>query len=317
MVFATIIGALLPVVVTLLLGLFSAWHHDFAAEQATVLNRMVMQYALPLTLFTGTLGISPGQLRADLPLALIVAIGMVGAFFATLVLAHWIFRRDLGTSSLQALAVGAPAVPFVGVSVLGYLFGGSAAAAVPIAVASIAMTLLLLPLTLVFLETKATSGGAGFDRKRSALLDDIARALGEPMVWAPILGLVLVIAGVRFPPPITGAFLLLGQATGGVALFAAGIVLYSRRLSMSKPIVVSTLARNIAVPAAAWGIVVSLGLSHQVIREAVLTLSVPVPSACIILAVQYHTAEQEMASTLFFSTVLSFLTMGAFIWLMG
>ena len=35
------------------------------------------------------------------------------------------------------------------------------------------------------------------------------------------------------------------------------------------------------------------------------------------LAVQFQTAEQEMASTLFLSTVLSLPTMGVFIWLMG
>jgi hypothetical protein len=43
----------------------------------------------------------------------------------------------------------------------------------------------------------------------------------------------------------------------------------------------------------------------------------PDPSVCVILAVQFQTAEQEMASTLFFSTVLSLPTMGLFIWLMG
>jgi malonate transporter and related proteins len=41
----------------------------------------------------------------------------------------------------------------------------------------------------------------------------------------------------------------------------------------------------------------------------------PTASLCVILAVQYQTAEQEMASTLFFSTILSVVTMGAFIWL--
>jgi malonate transporter len=47
----------------------------------------------------------------------------------------------------------------------------------------------------------------------------------------------------------------------------------------------------------------------------VLTLAMPTASLCVILAVQYQTAEQEMASTLFFSTILSVVTMGAFIWL--
>ncbi|PZP38873.1 MAG: permease, partial [Azospirillum brasilense] len=45
------------------------------------------------------------------------------------------------------------------------------------------------------------------------------------------------------------------------------------------------------------------------------TMAIPAASIIVILAVQYQVAEQEMASTLFFSTLLSVLTMGAFIWL--
>jgi len=50
---STIVSALLPTVVTLLLGFFAGWHHDFDAKQATVLNSMVMLYPLPLSLFAG------------------------------------------------------------------------------------------------------------------------------------------------------------------------------------------------------------------------------------------------------------------------
>ena len=57
------------------------------------------------------------------------------------------------------------------------------------------------------------------------------------------------------------------------------------------------------------------GWPADVSREAVLTLAIPTSSIPVILAVQYQTAEQEMASTLFFSTVFSVLTMGGFIWL--
>jgi malonate transporter and related proteins len=72
---ATIIGALLPIVVVLLLGFFSGWHKDFNGDQATVLNRMVMVYALPLLLFGSTIGIPRSQLQADVPLLLAVAGG--------------------------------------------------------------------------------------------------------------------------------------------------------------------------------------------------------------------------------------------------
>jgi malonate transporter and related proteins len=42
---STVVGALLPIVVTLAPGFFAAWHKDFKADQASVLNRMVMLYA--------------------------------------------------------------------------------------------------------------------------------------------------------------------------------------------------------------------------------------------------------------------------------
>jgi hypothetical protein len=35
------------------INFFAAWHHDFGAAQASVLNRMVMLYALPMSLFAG------------------------------------------------------------------------------------------------------------------------------------------------------------------------------------------------------------------------------------------------------------------------
>jgi malonate transporter and related proteins len=51
------------------------------------------------------------------------------------------------------------------------------------------------------------------------------------------------------------------------------------------------------------------------VREAVITLAIPTAALAVILAVQFKTAEQEMASSLLFSTVLSIPTMGAFMFL--
>ena len=64
-----VVGALLPLIVTLGLGFFAAWRHDFTPEQAAVLNRMVLLYALPLLLFAGTVTIERSTLTSDLGLA--------------------------------------------------------------------------------------------------------------------------------------------------------------------------------------------------------------------------------------------------------
>jgi malonate transporter and related proteins len=43
----TIISALLPVVVTVLLGFLAGWNEDFTGEQANVPTRMVLRYRNP------------------------------------------------------------------------------------------------------------------------------------------------------------------------------------------------------------------------------------------------------------------------------
>jgi predicted permease len=165
---ATIIGALLPIVVVLLLGFFSGWHKDFNGDQATVLNRMVMLYALPLLLFGSTISIPRSQLQADVPLFLAVAARMIGSFFIALLVARFVFRRDLGTSALHALTITGPAVPFVGVSVLGYLFG-PANESIPVTSASLAMNLVQVPVCLMLLSAAATGTGNA-KAARSSLL---------------------------------------------------------------------------------------------------------------------------------------------------
>ena len=74
-----VVGALLPLIVTLALGFFAGWRHDFTPAQASVLNRMVLLYALPLMLFAGMVTIKRGTLTSDLGLAAAIAAVLANA----------------------------------------------------------------------------------------------------------------------------------------------------------------------------------------------------------------------------------------------
>src|SRR5271166_328868 len=148
-----------------MLGFAAGWHQDFDGKQAAILNRMVMLYALPLNLFAGMMSTARDQVLAQRPLALAILLGMAGSYALVLVIARYLCGRDLMTSALQALAIGGPAVPFVGVPVLGHLFG--TASAIPISVASMVMNLIQVPVTLMLLsvgmgarKVTAAAGGA-------------------------------------------------------------------------------------------------------------------------------------------------------------
>jgi len=305
-----LIAAILPVIVTLLLGYFAGWHHDFDIKRAAVLIQMVMSYALPITLFSGLLAMPRQQIAAQWSLALTIAVAMVAAYGIVLFLSRIIFKRDIMTASLQSLMVSTPST-FVGVPVLGHLFGNEHT--ILIAVVGMVFSLILLPTTMILLAAgRAKTSPAS--ENASELSGEIIHALRQPLVWAPLLAVVFVLTGLQLPLPLRQSFLLLGNTTGGVALFGCGIYLYSIRITVGTEAALLVAGRNIIVPAASLVAMLLLSFEANAVREIVVTLALPVVVVGLALAVRYGVAEQQMASILFFSTVLSFLTIAAFFW---
>src|SRR5580692_3692066 len=146
---STILSALLPMVVTFLLGFVAAWRHDFASKDAPTLNRMVLVYAVPLALFAGTVTTSRAALGQDIPLVIALCVAIMGLYSVVFLLSRLVFRMQVSTSALAALTASAPAVPFVGPAVLGDLFGGLSA--IPVAIASLVINLTVVPITILLL----------------------------------------------------------------------------------------------------------------------------------------------------------------------
>jgi len=314
-----VVGALLPLIVTLAFGFFAGWRHDFTPAQASVLNRMVLLYALPLMLFAGMVTIKRSTLTSDLGLAAAITAGLLGTYLVTFLIVRFALHRPAGVSALTALAVGAPAIPFAGVVVLGYLYGPSLTA-VPVAVGALVLNVIEVPVTLVLLSAAAGSAAASGTAPpaasaaaRGGLGQHVRSAVTAPVVWAPVLALVLVLAGVQLPEVLVNAMKLLGSATTGVALFATGIVLFAQRITVSRFVVGAVAARNVVAPALLWVIFAAIGMAHTDLRLEVLANALPAPAAAVIFAVQYRQGQREMASVVLFSSVGSLLTLAAFI----
>ncbi|WP_419204525.1 AEC family transporter [Bordetella trematum] len=308
----TIITALLPIVVTLMLGYFAGWERSFSQDQATVLNRMVMLYALPLMLFAGILSTSLSAITQNIPLFVWTAVGMVGGLILVFVLSRFVFRSSAQLAALRAIAIAGPAVPFVGTPVLGVLYPNGADIA--IATGSLLMNLVQVPLALIFLVGGRQDASAP---RKSALAiagASLLNAIRQPVVWAPVLAFILLLSGLELPRSLKGSFTLLGQSTGGVALFAVGIVLFSQKVSVSLPVIVNVISKNLLLPGIILALMLVFGVPVTERGLVSVTLAIPTASIAVIFAVEYKCGTQEMASTLFWSTLLSILTMGMFIW---
>lgn len=313
---STLLSAIAPAVVTLGIGFMAAREKTFSPSDASVLNRLVMRYALPLSLFVGTVRTSRAELASDgMLLALIIGVMCVG-YLLVFGVAHWVFRRPAQVSALQALSIAGPAVPFIGISVLGSLYGNQST--LLIAAASLAMNLFQVPLCIYLLSASAapdaTSAGAGAG---PGGLQKVLDTLQTPVVWMPLLGLVITLLGVHIPESADKALAMLGSTTGGVALFASGAILFAQRVQFNPAVWASVIGKNLVLPGIALLLAWALGLPLTQMGQIAVTLSIPSASVVIMLAVQHQVGEQESASVLFLSTVLSVFSMSLFIALLA
>ena len=124
---------------------------------------------------------------------------------------------------------------------------------------------------------------------------------------------MIVLSGARIPQLIVRSLSMLGHASGGVALFASGIVLASGTIKVIWYVLCLVFLKNIVQPALVLGGLRWLGYGNPIVSEAVLTTAIPTMPIVIMLAVQYRVAEAEAASAVFLSVIGSLITMGAFI----
>jgi malonate transporter len=106
-------GAILPVIITVIIGYISGKRKDFNWQQAGDINKIVMLYALPLSIFSNMV-MTPRHIVMTMgPVAVAIILALILSFVIPLLVARYLFRRDLALSTLQALAIGSPAVPFI------------------------------------------------------------------------------------------------------------------------------------------------------------------------------------------------------------
>jgi predicted permease len=122
-----------------------------------------------------------------------------------------------------------------------------------------------------------------------------------------------VLGGLRIPQVIVHSLSMLGQASGGVALFAAGIVLAAAPIKANGRVLSLVFLKIVLQPALVLVALRWLGYRNPIVNEAVLTTAIPVMPIVIMFAVKYHVAESEAASAVLFSVIGSVITMGIFL----
>src|SRR6267143_5220340 len=236
-------GALTPVFFVLALGYLAGKRNAFDADQAGGLSKLALSFALPASLFVSMTGIRKDLLLQQGPLVLALLLAHVGLFLVSWFVLRRIESLRGAPSIICALLVSTSATPVFGIAVLQPLLGDTSTGTVGLVALAIN---LVMPMAIIFLEVEssgtATSSGQPSSRK-SQVIAGLKSGLRSPLLWAPALGIVVVLVGIRIPKDVASSFAMIGSATSGVAVFAVGLTLAAHAFHLTRTVLVATLAR--------------------------------------------------------------------------
>lgn len=300
-----IVMALAPVFFVLLLGYAAGKFHIVDNHHVDGFNALVMNFALPASLFAATASASRSQMIEQAPLFLVFGLTMLilyGAWYAG-VRASGVSRSD---ASLQALTIGFPNLAGVGLPIVASVLGPSGT--VPVAVALAAGSILISPLTLIIVEMSASKAHGGEISVRQ-ILTAVRRALTKPIVVAPALGILLSLSGLKLGALADACLSLIGNAAAGVALFLTGLILSAQSFKLDWKVVAATAASDVIRPLLAVGVVYAFPISSEAAKTAILLAAVPSGFFGILFAVNYRLDYATAGSMVIASTAFSVVTM--------
>ena len=146
----------------------------------------------------------------------------------------------------------------------------------------------------------------------------ILEVLKVPMIYCIIIALALRGMGIKVAEPVINAMNSLGSAMVPVALISLGAQLAETRCSFKMPkVYFSNFIRLIISPILAYALVLVLGLKGMVAEIAVISSAAPTAVNSVLLAIQYDSDPDFASQAVFFSTIISSITVSLVIFLVA
>ncbi|MDR6179369.1 malonate transporter [Pseudomonas sp. SORGH_AS 211] len=285
----TIFQALAPIIFVTVLGWGAGRWKVLPQTASKPLATFVVTFALPIALFLAAAHTRPEQVL-NLSYVATLASGLIGVWLLGLLLGRYRGGRTWCEGAMRGITVAFPNMAYCGPPVLTAAIGPSAVLAV--IVGNLIFTLVVIPLSLLLLS----GGGA-----RQAL----GKALRQPLVILPLLGLLCALLGIRLPQLLVTATDEIGRAAGGVALFTLGLILSGIQPRLDRDIGLNVALKNLLQPLVMLGVGLAVGLQGALLQQVFLLGVLPAATAAPTLAMAHGVYTEDAARSVLFSTLVA------------
>lgn len=308
--FQAVIDAVVPVFGLILIGWLASRYGLLSAAASEAINRFVIYLALPALLFVA-------MARADIDALTEIefAISYGGATLLTMFTYVWLSRREglpAVTRTINSMSAGYANTGFMGVPLILMVLGPHALTGIVII---IVLTISLqFALTVIAIEWFRAEG-----KNLLPVMGKVGLSLlKNPILMAPILGIVSSGIGVVPPSAVMGLLDLLADAATPCALLTIGLFLAQSPARSASPAVLQIIFLKLFIHPVIVGVMVLFVFDLEPVWAwtAILAAALPVGTGPFMLASMYRENPAVSARAILISTIGSVVTVSIIIaWL--
>lgn len=300
-----ILYAIVPIVVVMLAGFISGKKGIFNGDDSKKFNKVVLDYALPAALFVSIVQADREMLARDLKLSIVSLVVIMVCFMAVYFIYRYCFKKNTGAdAAVSALISGSPTIGFLGFAVLEPIFGTNPSVALVVAIVGIVVNAVGIPVGLSLLNASLDGTQAAAAGKKESAWKPVIHALEQPVAWAPILAVILVLLGLKWPDWASPSFDLIAKANASMAVFSAGITLSSVKIVINWQALLGSILKLIVMPVLALIAGLLWHMDPLNIKMLVVACALPPAFSGIIIADEYNTYVATGTSSLTLSVIL-------------
>ncbi len=211
--------------------------------------------------------------------------------------------RSGADAAISALISGSPTIGFLGFAVLEPIFGTTPSVALVVAIVSIVVNAVGIPVGLSLMNASLEKQQPGSTKKQSAWTP-VIHALEQPVAWAPILAVIWVLVGIPWPKWASPSFDLIKGANASMAVFSAGITLSSIKVQINWQAVLGSIMKMVMMPAVLLVLGLIFHMDPMNLKMLVVAGALPPAFSGIIIADEYDTYVATGTSSLTLSVIL-------------
>ncbi len=310
---SVLLQSLFPLVFIMVLGWLSGKLGYTKREDANVMASVVIRFALPFHLFIGALNTDPEKIQ-NLSFMAVLVIGLMGSYLFTLFVSRFVFRHDIKTSAIQSLVCAFPDMAYFGAPVLAVLIGPEGFLGVLIG--NVVTSVFMIPLTIVLIRMGDKNHTEDLNPVKM-VLQNLLKAARNPIVWIPVTGILLSLAGVKLPHLLSSPIEMVGKIAGGLSLFALGLLFYGERPSFNIQTCTNIGIKNLIQPIMMAVAGLAFGLNHTLMQQVVIIGATPSAIAAGMFALRSDTYVESASSSILLGTALGVITEGFMIYLVS